>query len=131
MADTKLTDLTGLSTPASGDKFYIVDISDLTDGADGTSKHITLANITTYVASLTEILTNKTIDGDDNTVQDLPYSSIKSTSRTGSDTKLVTGTAGTTNFTAKWNADGDLVDGYELKDEDTMASDSATSLATQ
>ncbi|KKL25106.1 hypothetical protein LCGC14_2408670, partial [marine sediment metagenome] len=36
----------------------------------------------------TDTLTNKTIDGDDNTVQDLPYSAIKSTSRTGSDVKL-------------------------------------------
>lgn len=61
-------------------------------------------------ADSTDVLTNKTIDGDTNTVQDLPYSAIKSTSRTGLDTKVVTGTAGTTDNLAKWNADGDLVD---------------------
>jgi hypothetical protein len=42
---------------------------------------------------------------------------------TGSDPSLVTGTAGTTNYTAKWDANGDLVDGYEvettLTDDDT------------
>ena len=31
--------------------------------------------------------------------------------KTGSDTKLVTGTAGTNTYAAVWNADGDLVDG--------------------
>lgn len=56
---------------------------------------------------------------------------IASALKSGSDATLITGTAGTTNFVAKWNADGDLVDGYEVKDEDNMASDSATALATQ
>lgn len=51
--------------------------------------------------------------------------------KSGSDATLITGTKGTTNYTAKWNADGDLVDGYEVLDEDTMSSDSATKLATQ
>lgn len=60
-------------------------------------------------ATQTVALTNKTIDGDLNTVQDLPYSAIKSTSRTGSDTKVVTGTKGDTDELAKWNVDGDLV----------------------
>ena len=58
-----------------------------------------------------ETLTNKTIDGDDNTIQDLAYSSIKSTSRSGSDVTLVTGTKGTSGDLSVWNADGDLVDG--------------------
>ena len=58
-----------------------------------------------------QALTNKTIDGDLNTLQDIAYSSIKSTSRTGSDEKLVTGTAGTSGDLSIWNADGDLVDG--------------------
>ena len=51
--------------------------------------------------------------------------------KSGADATLVTGTKGTTNYTSKWNADGDLVDGYEVLDEDDMASDSATKLATQ
>lgn len=60
--------------------------------------------------SATQTLTNKTIDGDDNTVQDLDYDDIKSADRTGSDTDIVTGTAGTSGNCAEWNADGDLVD---------------------
>jgi hypothetical protein len=36
---------------------------------------------------------------------------IEATDRTGSDTKLATGTAGTNTYAAVWNADGDLVDG--------------------
>jgi hypothetical protein len=169
MADTILTDL-GAVTVASGDILYIIDISDTTDNAAGSSKRITVGSLLTgYVtltgtetltnktltspvlttpqindttadhqyivavseltadrtvtfplltgndtfvfASFTQTLTNKTIDGDDNTVQDLPYSAIKSTSRTGSDAKLVTGTAGTSADLVVWNADGDIVDG--------------------
>jgi hypothetical protein len=60
-------------------------------------------------ATQTIALTNKTIDGDLNTVQDLPYTAIKSTARTGLDTKVVTGTIGDTDELAKWNVDGDLV----------------------
>lgn len=60
-------------------------------------------------ADQTVALTNKTIDGDLNTVQDLAYSAIKSTSRTGADTKLVTGTVGASNDIAQWNSDGDVV----------------------
>lgn len=57
----------------------------------------------------TDTLTNKTIDGDLNTITDLAYSSIKSTSRSGADVTLVTGTKGSTDELAKWNVDGDLV----------------------
>lgn len=56
-----------------------------------------------------QTITNKTIDGDDNTIQDLPYSSIKSTSRTGVDVTIVTGTAGATDDCAKWDVNGDLI----------------------
>ena len=45
MAGVKITDLGPLSTAVSGDFLYIVDISDSTDGPDGTSKKITLGNI--------------------------------------------------------------------------------------
>lgn len=45
MANTILTGLTGLSTPASGDFVYIVDISDTTDNAAGSSRKITYANL--------------------------------------------------------------------------------------
>lgn len=60
-------------------------------------------------ADSTDTLTNKTIDGDLNTLQDIPYSAIKSTSRSGADVTLVTGTKGSTDELGKWNVDGDLV----------------------
>ena len=44
MADKKLTALTALSTPADGDKIYIVDVSDTTDSEAGTSKYTLLSN---------------------------------------------------------------------------------------
>lgn len=53
------------------------------------------------------------------------------TGLSGSDVTLITGTAGTDGYVPAWNADGDIVDGYEVLDEDDMASDSATKLATQ
>lgn len=65
----------------------------------------------TAVKDVSQTLTNKTIDGDDNTLQDIGYGSIKSTSRSGSDATLITGTKGTSTYVAIWNADGDLVDG--------------------
>lgn len=46
MAGVKITDLGPLTTPVSGDLLYIVDISDSTDGPDGTSKKITVGNLT-------------------------------------------------------------------------------------
>jgi hypothetical protein len=51
MANTKLSALTGLATVASGDTLYIVDVSDTTDGADGTSKKITQANLVSGLAA--------------------------------------------------------------------------------
>lgn len=68
MADTKLTDLTGLSTPASGDKFYIVDISDLTDGAGGTPTATEAIkgeefSLTTSWAKYTTTFTTNTLTG--------------------------------------------------------------------
>lgn len=45
MANKKFTDLTALTTSASGDLVPIVDISDTTDSANGTTKKITIANL--------------------------------------------------------------------------------------
>lgn len=46
MADQKLTERTTLSeTPASGDFFHVVDISDTTDALSGTSKKVTHTNL--------------------------------------------------------------------------------------
>ena len=45
MADTKISDLTALTAPASGDLIPIVDISDTTMAASGTTKRITYSDL--------------------------------------------------------------------------------------
>lgn len=71
--------------------------------------NFTALNTDKIEADSVDTLTNKTIDGDTNTVQDLAYSAIKSTSRSGLDTTLVTGTKGSNGELSKWNSDGDLI----------------------
>jgi hypothetical protein len=50
MANAKLSSLTALVSPASGDKLYIVDVSDTTQSASGTSKQITYGNLVSLTA---------------------------------------------------------------------------------
>jgi hypothetical protein len=59
MANKKITDLTALTTPASGDLLYIVDVSDTTGSANGTSKKITKDNLLTGIGGgiLTQVET--------------------------------------------------------------------------
>lgn len=45
MADNKLTDLTSIADAAAGDLLYIVDVSDTTDGAGGSSRKISAENL--------------------------------------------------------------------------------------
>lgn len=45
MANAKLTDKSELLTPADGDWLYIVDISDLSESPQGTSKKIKKVNV--------------------------------------------------------------------------------------
>jgi len=47
MANRKITELPELITPADGDYLYIVDISDLTESGEGTSKKIQKSNLST------------------------------------------------------------------------------------
>lgn len=61
MTDQIITDLTELTTLATGDTFHIVDVSDTTDNAGGSSKKTLLSTIASYLASLSQTLTNKTI----------------------------------------------------------------------
>ena len=65
MADTKISDLTEISTAASGDEFVVVDKSDTTFGAAGTNKKITLTSVISSgsIVTLTgtQTLTNKTL----------------------------------------------------------------------
>lgn len=62
----KLTDKTELSTtPASGDLLHIVDVSDGTSSAEGTSKKITVSNLMNFVSSVAGIFNTSTNDSDD------------------------------------------------------------------
>lgn len=64
MEDKLVTELTALAAaPAVGDLFMVVDISDTTDDAGGTTKKITAANLFVNLVTLTgiETLTNKTL----------------------------------------------------------------------
>lgn len=56
-----------------------------------------------------QTLTNKTIDGNLNTLSNIDTDSLKT--RTGDDENVVTGTAGIAGYLAIWNANGDLVAG--------------------
>lgn len=53
------------------------------------------------------------------------------TAVSGADLTIITGTAGTNGNLVQWNADGDVVDGPDVLDEDDMASDSAAAVPTQ
>jgi len=55
MANKKLTDLTELTTPADGDFLYIVDVSDTTESAQGTSKKIRKSNITPIISGKEDV----------------------------------------------------------------------------
>lgn len=46
MANEKISELTALTTPAAGDLIPIVDVSDTTDAASGTTKKIAVSDLT-------------------------------------------------------------------------------------
>lgn len=61
----------------------------------------------------TDTLTNKTFDanGTGNSISNIETADLAAAAKTGVDTSVVTGTAGTNGDLAQWNVDGDLVDG--------------------
>ena len=61
MANTKTTDLGVLTAPVGGDIVYIVDVSDTTDDAAGSSKGITLANLSKGVLTTNIDVTGLTV----------------------------------------------------------------------
>lgn len=122
MADQKLTELNELTSPVAGDKVYIVDSSDTTDGSSGTGKRTTLQYIADFLASLAQTLTNKTLTSPTINTPTITSPSLGADSvdaitevasavKSGSDATLITGTVGTSGDLSQWNADGDLVDG--------------------
>ena len=76
----------------------------------------------------TDTFTNKSIDGDVNTVTDLPYTAIKSDARSGSDVTLVTGTKGVIGNVPQWDVNGDLIAGSS---SDTNVASAVTLKHTQ
>lgn len=64
-------------------------------------------------------------------ILDANVTTEKIASPTGTDTSVVTGTAGADGQLAGWNADGDAVDsGYSVIDDDTMATAADTNIPT-
>lgn len=101
MRDSKISALTGLATPDTLDELVIVDKSDTTDGADGSSRKVTVGNLLAQADDL------------------------------NSDLVTLTGSQVLTNKTLTSSVLNTGVSGTAVLDEDTMSSDSATKLATQ
>jgi len=74
-------------------------------------------------------LTNKTINADNNTITNIGTSNLKSTSKTGILTKIVTGAKGDANELAKWDSNGDLVS-TDVTIETSLTSTSDVKLPT-
>ena len=105
----KLTDRTALTSIATGDLFHVVDVSDNTDSAEGTSKKITQDNLipdasATVKGKVELATTDETTTGTDATRVVTPDGLHDMTSLAG----------------AAW-----------FLDEDTMSSDSATKVPSQ
>ena len=65
MANKKVTALTELTTPASDDVLYIVDTSDTSGGASGTSKKVQLTNLPAGQKLLADMRTSEAVSKGD------------------------------------------------------------------
>ena len=155
MADAKIPDITGLATLASDDEIYVVDKSDTTDSADGTSKKFSVGISSPLVGTTdTQTLTNKTLTSPVITgatlttstlttpvvasfYQDAARTKLMTVPNVASDT-LVTLVASQTLTTKTLTAPtltspviNTAISGTAVLDGDNMASDSATKVATQ
>ena len=88
------------AAPAEGDKLPIYDLSATT------GKAITVLNL---FGALKSALTSFAIHVDN--LADITTTQLATAAKTGSDTKLVTGTKGTSGDLVQWDANGDAVDG--------------------
>lgn len=76
----------------------------------------------THTFSTAPVLPANTVDA---------ITEIAAALKSGSDATLITGTKGTSTRIPKWDANGDLIEGYAFLDEDDMSSNSATSVPSQ
>lgn len=85
MADTKITGLTALTSIATGDLIPIVDISDTTDSANGTTKKITQDNLipdsSQTVKGKVELATSTEINTGTDTVRAMPVDQFVASNR--------------------------------------------------
>jgi hypothetical protein len=85
------------------------------DSLSKINANFTNLNADKIEADSVDTLTNKTINADNNTISELEVDNIKTTSKTGQDLKVVTGTNGTTQRLTKWDVNGDLVESTILE----------------
>ena len=73
----RITELTSATSLAETDVLPIVDVSDTTQATSGTTKKLALSLIADYLKARVETLTNKTLDGNNNTLKHIiPAGSI-------------------------------------------------------
>lgn len=114
-------------------------LTGLTRGAGGsTDQTHAIGSVVEFVSDVTQmqsiidaIVAEHEEDGTHSTDAIDAITEIAATLKTGSDSKLVTGTAGTDGYLSKWNGDGDLVDGAELSTDGTLAGNSDTAVPTE
>lgn len=123
-----------VTQPASASTITVADGKVLTvnktltlDGSDATTLTFPTTSQNIVGVSESQTLTNKTIDGGDNTLTNIATSSLTAT---GADASVVSGTAGTSGNIVQWNADGDAVDGGIAVANVIDTSDTATTSAS-